>query len=136
MSADTANRVDLDPDYHSELEDMVAAMNMAANRLTPPNGYRTTPHRLNLSDRKLSLQERSSYQNGVTPRIARRPTIESKRVSISDGDVSWEGDFILLQQCYLKLLRISGVFHKKLTKWNSLELSWYQTVEYMLSRPK
>lgn len=88
MSADTANRVDSDPDYHSELADMVAAMNMAANRQTPPNGYRTTPHRLNLSDRKLSLQERSSYQNGFTPRIARRPTIESKRVSISDGDVS------------------------------------------------
>lgn len=97
MSADTANRVDLDPDYHSELEDMVAAMNMAANRLTPPNGYRTTPHRLNLSDRKLSLQERSSYQNGVTPRIARRPTIESKRVSISDGD-----DCVQLNQYKLK----------------------------------
>lgn len=84
MSADTANRVDLDPD-HAELSDMVAAM----NRLTPPNGCRTTPHRLNLSDRKMSLQERSSSLNGFTPRIARRPTIESKRVSISDGDVSW-----------------------------------------------
>ncbi|XP_043115608.1 calcium/calmodulin-dependent protein kinase kinase 1b isoform X2 [Puntigrus tetrazona] len=97
MSADTANRVDLDPDYHSELADMVVAMNMAANRLTPPNGYRTTPHRLNLSDRKLSLQERSSYQNGVAPRIARRPTIESKRVSISDGD-----DCVQLNQYKLK----------------------------------
>ncbi|XP_058600806.1 calcium/calmodulin-dependent protein kinase kinase 1b isoform X2 [Onychostoma macrolepis] len=97
MSADTANRVDLDPDYNSELADMVAAMNMAANRMTPPNGYRTTPHRLNLSDRKLSLQERSSYQNGVTPRIARRPTIESKRVSISDGD-----DCVQLNQYKLK----------------------------------
>uniref|UniRef100_A0A672LRU4 calcium/calmodulin-dependent protein kinase n=1 Tax=Sinocyclocheilus grahami TaxID=75366 RepID=A0A672LRU4_SINGR len=97
MSADTANRVDLDPDYHSELADMVAAMNMAASRLTPPNGYRTTPHRLNLSDRKLSLQERSSYQSGVTPRIARRPTIESKRVSISDGD-----DCVQLNQYKLK----------------------------------
>lgn len=86
MSADTANRLDLDPDYNAELADMVAAMNVAANRLTPPNGYRTTPHRLNLSDRKLSLQERSSY--GPTPRTARRPTIESKRVSISDADVS------------------------------------------------
>uniref|UniRef100_A0A671SKT3 calcium/calmodulin-dependent protein kinase n=1 Tax=Sinocyclocheilus anshuiensis TaxID=1608454 RepID=A0A671SKT3_9TELE len=72
-------------------------MNVAANRLTPSNGYRTTPHRLSLSDRKLSLQERSSYQNGITPRIARRPTIESKRVSISDGD-----DCVQLNQYKLK----------------------------------
>ncbi|XP_056099152.1 calcium/calmodulin-dependent protein kinase kinase 1b [Rhinichthys klamathensis goyatoka] len=93
MSADTANRVDLDPDYHAELSDMVAAM----NRLTPPNGFRTTPHRLNLSDRKMSLQERSSSLTGFTPRIARRPTIESKRVSISDGD-----DCVQLNQYKLK----------------------------------
>ncbi|XP_051534643.1 calcium/calmodulin-dependent protein kinase kinase 1b [Myxocyprinus asiaticus] len=97
MSADTANRVDLDPDYHAELADMVAAMNVAANRLTPPNGYRTTPHRLNHSDRKMSLQERSSYQNVTNPRIARRPTIESKRVSISEGD-----DCVQLNQYKLK----------------------------------
>uniref|UniRef100_A0A672KBU5 calcium/calmodulin-dependent protein kinase n=1 Tax=Sinocyclocheilus grahami TaxID=75366 RepID=A0A672KBU5_SINGR len=91
------NRLDLDPDYNAELADMVAAMNVAANRLTPSNGYRTTPHRLSLSDRKLSLQERSSYQNGITTRIARRPTIESKRVSISDGD-----DCVQLNQYKLK----------------------------------
>ncbi|XP_016137787.1 calcium/calmodulin-dependent protein kinase kinase 1-like [Sinocyclocheilus grahami] len=97
MSADIANRLDLDPDYNAELADMVAAMNVAANRLTPSNGYRTTPHRLSLSDRKLSLQERSSYQNGITTRIARRPTIESKRVSISDGD-----DCVQLNQYKLK----------------------------------
>uniref|UniRef100_A0A3B1KJB6 non-specific serine/threonine protein kinase n=1 Tax=Astyanax mexicanus TaxID=7994 RepID=A0A3B1KJB6_ASTMX len=54
--------------------------------MTPPNGHRSPPHRLLLSDRKFSLQERGTYQNGTTPRIARRPTIESKRVSISDGD--------------------------------------------------
>ncbi|KAI7800559.1 putative calcium/calmodulin-dependent protein kinase kinase 1 [Triplophysa rosa] len=84
MSADTANRMDLDPDYHAELTDMVAAMNVADH-----------PHRLNLSDRKLSLQERSSY--GPTPRTARRPTIESKRVSISDGD-----DCVQLNQYKLK----------------------------------
>ncbi|XP_051717582.1 calcium/calmodulin-dependent protein kinase kinase 1b [Ctenopharyngodon idella] len=97
MSADTANRMDLDPDYNAELADMVAAMNVSANRLTPPNGQRTTPHRLNLSDRKMSLQERSSSVNGFTPRIARRPTIESKRVSISDGD-----DCVQLNQYKLK----------------------------------
>uniref|UniRef100_A0A8C1SKE4 calcium/calmodulin-dependent protein kinase n=1 Tax=Cyprinus carpio TaxID=7962 RepID=A0A8C1SKE4_CYPCA len=97
MSADIANRLDLDPDYNAELADMVAAMNVAANRLTPSNGYRTTPRRLSLSDRKLSLQERSSYQNGINPRIARRPTIESKQVSISDGD-----DCVQLNQYKLK----------------------------------
>ncbi|XP_056329625.1 calcium/calmodulin-dependent protein kinase kinase 1b isoform X2 [Danio aesculapii] len=96
MSADMASRLDLDSDYHAELADMVAAMSVAATRLTPPNGYRTTPHRLNLSDRKLSLQERSSCQNGG-PRVARRPTIESKRVSISDGD-----DCVQLNQYKLK----------------------------------
>ncbi|XP_055052068.2 calcium/calmodulin-dependent protein kinase kinase 1b [Misgurnus anguillicaudatus] len=97
MSADTANRLDLDQDYHAELADMVAAMNVAANRQTPPNGYRTTPHRLSLSDRKLSLQERSSYQSSTNPRTARRPTIECKRVSISDGD-----DCVQLNQYKLK----------------------------------
>lgn len=54
-----------------------------------------------LSSRKLSLQERSSggylassnspgfgaYATGPSPRIMRRPTIESNRVSISDAEV-------------------------------------------------
>lgn len=54
-----------------------------------------------LSSRKLSLQERSSggylasssspgcgpYATGPSPRIMRRPTIESHRVSISDSEV-------------------------------------------------
>lgn len=54
-----------------------------------------------LSSRKLSLQERSSggylassntpgygpYATGPSPRIMRRPTIESNRVSISDSEV-------------------------------------------------
>lgn len=86
MSAESGS--ELDPDDHAELADMVAAINVSANRMTPPNGHRMAQgkrHRLNLSDRKLSLQERSTYQgNG---RMARRPTIESKRVSISDGEV-------------------------------------------------
>ncbi|TRY89428.1 hypothetical protein DNTS_010828 [Danionella cerebrum] len=97
MSVDTASRLDLDAEYNAELADMVAAMSVTPSRLTPPNGYRTTPHRLNLSDRKLSLQERCSYQNGAHPRMARRPTIESKRVSISDAD-----DCVQLNQYKLK----------------------------------
>lgn len=54
-----------------------------------------------LSSRKFSLQERSSggyltssntpgcgpYATGPSPRIVRRPTIESNRVSISDSEV-------------------------------------------------
>uniref|UniRef100_A0A8C0HQM2 non-specific serine/threonine protein kinase n=1 Tax=Buteo japonicus TaxID=224669 RepID=A0A8C0HQM2_9AVES len=59
------------------------------------------PTRPVLSSRKLSLQERSSggylassntpgygpYATGPSPRIMRRPTIESNRVSISDSEV-------------------------------------------------
>lgn len=87
MSTDTVCRSDLDSEHHIELADLVAAMNVAANRMTPPNGYRSaTPrnsssHRSRMSDRKMSLQERGS-------RMARQPTIETKRVSITDIDVS------------------------------------------------
>ena len=86
MSVDNACRSELDSDLHGELADMVAAMDVAANRMTPPNGYRSgaprsaSGHRARLSDRKMSLQERGS-------RIARQPTIETKRVSITDVDV-------------------------------------------------
>ncbi len=86
MSADTICRPEMDSEHNCELADLVAAMNVAANRMTPPNGYRSGPprtnnsHRIRLSDRKLSLQERGS-------RIARQPTIETKRVSITDADV-------------------------------------------------
>uniref|UniRef100_A0A3B4AIQ7 non-specific serine/threonine protein kinase n=1 Tax=Periophthalmus magnuspinnatus TaxID=409849 RepID=A0A3B4AIQ7_9GOBI len=46
---------------------------------------RTQPARPHLSGRKLSLQERGTYHPPHTsPRVARRPTVESKRVSISD----------------------------------------------------
>lgn len=78
MSADTVCRAELDSEYHGELADLVAAMNVTANRMTPPNGYRS--HRARISDRKMSLQERGS-------RMARQPTIETKRVSITDADV-------------------------------------------------
>lgn len=86
MSADTACRPEAELEHHNELADLVAAINVAANRMTPPNGYRTGPsrgpgaHKARLSDRKMSLQERGS-------RIARQPTIETKRVSITDADV-------------------------------------------------
>ncbi|XP_075892545.1 calcium/calmodulin-dependent protein kinase kinase 1b [Nelusetta ayraudi] len=92
MSADTACRPEAELDPHGELADLVAAMNVAANRMTPPNGYRSGPsrgpggHKARLSDRKMSLQERGS-------RIARQPTIETKRVSITDAD-----DFVQLNQ--------------------------------------
>lgn len=82
MSADTACRSEQDSENPGELADLVAAMNVASNRMTPPNGYRSgPPRRAPLSDRKMSLQERGS-------RIARQPTIETKRVSITDADVS------------------------------------------------
>lgn len=70
-----------DPEHHGELADLVAAINVAANHITPPNGYRSgAPRPTKVSDRKMSLQERGS-------RMARQPTIETKRVSITDADV-------------------------------------------------
>ncbi|KAJ0021940.1 hypothetical protein NQD34_009430 [Periophthalmus magnuspinnatus] len=63
-------------------------MNITANRLTPPNGYRTHRPPVTKSYRKMSLQER---------RIARQPTIETKRVSITDGE-----DFVQLNQYKLQ----------------------------------
>ncbi|XP_026232778.1 calcium/calmodulin-dependent protein kinase kinase 1b [Anabas testudineus] len=95
MSADTVYR-ELDMEPPSELADLVAAMNVAANRVTPPNGYRsgaprtTSSHRDRISHRKMSLQERGS-------RMARQPTIETKRVSITDID-----DCVQLNQYKLK----------------------------------
>ncbi|XP_055370245.1 calcium/calmodulin-dependent protein kinase kinase 1b isoform X2 [Betta splendens] len=96
MSADTACRAELDSEHPCELADLVAAMNVAANRVTPPNGYRssaprtTTSYRDPISKRKMSLQERGS-------RMARPPTIETKRVSITDID-----DCVQLNQYKLK----------------------------------
>lgn len=67
-----------------------------------------------LSSRKLSLQERSSggylassntpgygpYATGPSPRIMRRPTIESNRVSISDSEVGMFSPIIVVsRQC-------------------------------------
>ncbi|XP_012678508.1 calcium/calmodulin-dependent protein kinase kinase 1-like isoform X2 [Clupea harengus] len=96
MSAESDT--DRDADDHTELVDMVADINLSANRVTLPNGNRVAPgkrHRLTMSDRKLSLQERSTFQ--ASGRTARRPTIESNRVSISDGE-----DCVQLNQYKLK----------------------------------
>ncbi|KAJ8403857.1 hypothetical protein AAFF_G00347250 [Aldrovandia affinis] len=90
-----------DSDLHSELSDMVSAITMSAERGAAhddrkPNGVKNgTAQGLRLTDRKLSLQERETYQG--YSRMARRPTIESKRVSISDAQ-----DCVQLNQYKLK----------------------------------
>ncbi|KAL6115916.1 camkk1 [Pungitius sinensis] len=71
----------MDAELHGELADSVAAMNVA-----PTGAARTS----RLSGRKMSLQEKGS-------RIARQPTIETKRVSITDAD-----DCVQLNQYKLK----------------------------------
>uniref|UniRef100_A0A3Q3DCX7 calcium/calmodulin-dependent protein kinase n=1 Tax=Hippocampus comes TaxID=109280 RepID=A0A3Q3DCX7_HIPCM len=64
---------------------------------------RTQPSRPQLTGRKFSLQERGTYLSckggytHISPRVARRPTVESKRVSISDSQ-----DCIQLNQYKLK----------------------------------
>ena len=86
MSTDTAHRPESEPEHHAELDDLLAAMNVNSSRMTPPNGHRSGPprsgssHGARHSHRKMSLQERGS-------RIVRQPTIETKRVSITDADV-------------------------------------------------
>lgn len=84
---------------------MPLSAKMAAITITDPsiNGLRNgaghkraPPQRPHLSGRKMSLQERGTYLSAgggaerishISPRSARRPTIESKRVSISDSQV-------------------------------------------------
>ncbi|TNN62110.1 Calcium/calmodulin-dependent protein kinase kinase 1 [Liparis tanakae] len=41
MSADTVSKTEQDAEHHGELADLVAAMHVAANRTTPPNGYKS-----------------------------------------------------------------------------------------------
>ncbi|XP_077468317.1 calcium/calmodulin-dependent protein kinase kinase 1b [Stigmatopora argus] len=81
---------DNEADHHAELADTVAAMSV--NAASAPNGgYRSAAtQRARFSDRKLSLQERGG-------RVFRQPTIETKRVSITDSD-----DFVQLNQYKLK----------------------------------
>uniref|UniRef100_M4AC05 calcium/calmodulin-dependent protein kinase n=1 Tax=Xiphophorus maculatus TaxID=8083 RepID=M4AC05_XIPMA len=96
MSSDSVFKPEMESDPQGELADMVASMNTTANRLTPPNGCRsgaprsTVGQKARLTDRKMSLQERGS-------RVARQPTIETKRVSITDAD-----DCLQLNQYKLK----------------------------------
>uniref|UniRef100_A0A667X8H3 non-specific serine/threonine protein kinase n=1 Tax=Myripristis murdjan TaxID=586833 RepID=A0A667X8H3_9TELE len=60
-------------------------------QLSRPQTKRTYPSRPQLSGRKMSLQERGTYSGSgggythISPRVARRPTVESKRISISDS---------------------------------------------------
>ncbi|KAF3847537.1 hypothetical protein F7725_020565 [Dissostichus mawsoni] len=91
MSAETEGRAEHDSEHNGELADMVADMNVAGQRITLPIGCRPGPSRTTrVSDRKLSLQERGS-------RMPRQPTIETKRVSITDAE-----DCVQLNQYKLK----------------------------------
>ncbi|KAI3373440.1 hypothetical protein L3Q82_022050 [Scortum barcoo] len=120
MSSDPGSeRLDPDSDKQaSGLTDIMAAMTTkdldgsAANGVKNgraqkdvPQAKRTHPVRPHLTGRKLSLQERGTYLSSgsgggyshISPRVARRPTVESKRVSISDSQ-----DCIQLNQYKLK----------------------------------
>ncbi|XP_013880676.1 calcium/calmodulin-dependent protein kinase kinase 1b isoform X2 [Austrofundulus limnaeus] len=113
MSADTACRVELDPENNGELADIVAAMNVAANRTTPPNGFRSMAPRSQLYGRKMSLQERGS-------RLPRQPTIETKRVSITDID-----DCIQMNQYKLKTEIGKGSYGVVKLAWNEDSEQYY-----------
>lgn len=99
----------------SGLADSVAAMTTKDSDDSAANGVRNggadkagaqarrkQPPRPLLTGRKLSLQERGTYHSSgggythISPRVARRPTVESKRVSISDSQVSKLLFFIML----------------------------------------
>lgn len=81
MSAEIEGRAEHDSEHNGELADMVADMNVAGQRITLPSGCRPgSPRTTRVSDRKMSLQERGS-------RMPRQPTIETKRVSITDAEV-------------------------------------------------
>ncbi|KAK5929568.1 hypothetical protein CgunFtcFv8_010791 [Champsocephalus gunnari] len=91
MSAEIEGRAEHDSEHTGELADMVADMNVAGQRITLPSGCRPGPPRTTrVSDRKMSLQERGS-------RMPRQPTIETKRVSITDAE-----DCVQLNQYKLK----------------------------------
>ncbi|XP_063750854.1 calcium/calmodulin-dependent protein kinase kinase 1 isoform X3 [Eleginops maclovinus] len=118
MSSDLG-RERLDPDSDkqtSNLTDIMSAMTTKDSDGSTTNGVRnggaqqegvqtkrTHALRPHLTGRKLSLQERGTYKSSgggythISPRVARRPTVESKRVSISDAQ-----DCIQLNQYKLK----------------------------------
>ncbi|KAM9811292.1 calcium/calmodulin-dependent protein kinase kinase 1b isoform 3-T4 [Syngnathus typhle] len=92
MSATTPSD-DPDAEHGGELADMLAAMSVKA----APDASR----RARLSDRKLSLQERGGH-------VVRQPTVETKRVSITDAQ-----DFVQLNQYKLKkeIGKVGGKWH-------------------------
>ncbi|XP_028451929.1 calcium/calmodulin-dependent protein kinase kinase 1 isoform X1 [Perca flavescens] len=119
MSSDPGREM-LDPDSDkrtSSLADKMTALTTEDSSGSASNGVRnggaqqdaaqakkTRALRPHLTGRKLSLQERGTYLSGsgggythTSPRVARRPTVESKRVSISDDQ-----DCIQLNQYKLK----------------------------------
>ncbi|XP_034745943.1 calcium/calmodulin-dependent protein kinase kinase 1 isoform X2 [Etheostoma cragini] len=119
MSSDPGPEM-LDPSSDKEtssLTDNMAALTTDDSSGSASNGVRngraqqdaaqakkTRALRPHLTGRKLSLQERGTYLSGsgggythISPRVARRPTVESKRVSISDAQ-----DCIQLNQYKLK----------------------------------
>ncbi|KAM7374774.1 hypothetical protein PAMP_007413 [Pampus punctatissimus] len=120
MSSDPGcERLNPDSDEQTgSLTDTMAAMTTKDSGGSATNGVkngraqqdgaqakRTHPMRPHLSGRKLSLQEKGTYLSSgpgrgythISPRVARRPTVESKRVSISDCQ-----DCIQLNQYKLK----------------------------------
>lgn len=121
MSSDPGHeRLDSDSDKQTgSLTDVMAAMSTKdSDGSASANGVRnggaqqdgaqakrTHALRPHLTGRKLSLQERGTYLSSgsgggythISPRVARRPTVESKRVSISDAQ-----DCIQLNQYKLK----------------------------------
>lgn len=97
MSSDPAPErlePDLDKQSCSLVDGMAAVTLQDSDGHSVRNGARTHLSRPNLSGRKLSLQERGTYSSSgagrgnMSAREARRPTVESKRVSISDSQVS------------------------------------------------
>uniref|UniRef100_A0A3Q3WF09 non-specific serine/threonine protein kinase n=1 Tax=Mola mola TaxID=94237 RepID=A0A3Q3WF09_MOLML len=112
MSSEPASeRLDPDSDKQtSSLTDAMAALmtknsgGLAANGVSNSEAQKdeaqakgTHPLRPHLTGRKLSLQERGTYLSPssgrgythISPRVARRPTVESKRVSILDSQGSY-----------------------------------------------
>uniref|UniRef100_A0A4W5R665 non-specific serine/threonine protein kinase n=1 Tax=Hucho hucho TaxID=62062 RepID=A0A4W5R665_9TELE len=95
MSTDPGcRRDDLSPDPNPMTPDRTDLTAMMAT-MTQGGAKKGPAQRPHLSGRKLSLQERGTYPSGrsggahVSPRVVRRPTVESKRVSISDAEGSY-----------------------------------------------
>ncbi|XP_048872641.1 calcium/calmodulin-dependent protein kinase kinase 1 isoform X1 [Brienomyrus brachyistius] len=100
MNADPGFQASPDPEPQAELANQVATVSLTPPETSTGAGLKngaggTEPkkpgERPHLSSRKLSLQERGTYAGAggtagthISPRAPRRPTIESKHVSISD----------------------------------------------------